>query len=232
MHIGVCFGSFTDKGWLVKEKNETCLFDDNQLLSMIEYSAVLYQYGEFERLYGPFPQTTRVGDSDYEWNFVSFSFLIEDPTVEDTRIRLEGGMTPAMIIITYSKHLDTAVVLCKDSLAGLLCSVVKNKHSVQDIDSHFLSMISQRINDLVSAKQQELDKPKKILSPDEIFSLPKDLHPTVLALIHLRRGTLEEIAREAEYDLSATEKNLKTLIELGYVKTTENRGNRLYFCLS
>ena len=101
LDIGVCFGSFTEKGWLVRVKEERCPLKNDELLSMMEYSAVLYQHGEFERLYGPFPQTSYDVNSEYYWNFVSFSFLIKDHQIQDSSLKRLGGMTPALLLIIY-----------------------------------------------------------------------------------------------------------------------------------
>jgi hypothetical protein len=232
LEIGVCFGSFTEKGWLVRAKNERCPLKNDELLSMMEYSAVLYQHGEFERLYGPFPQTSYSSNPDYYWNFVSFSFLIQDQMVHDSRLKRLGGKTPALMLIIYPKQHDTVFILCKESIVKFLTNVIRDQQSVIDIDSQKLSKISRNIGDLVSTKLSELEKPTKILSPSAIFNLPKATHPTVLAMIHIQIGTLAEISQETEFDLHTTEEHLQLLIETGYVKMKDLEGKQYYFCLS
>jgi hypothetical protein len=198
----------------------------------MEYSAVLYQHGEFDNLYGPFPQTIQADTGDYSLNFVSFSFLIKNLMIQDSRIKRSGGFTPALMLIVYPKEYDLAFSLCKESISNFLTAVSKNFQSESDISLKDLSMISRKIGTLVSSKLEDLEKPEKILSPDDIFNLPKAIHTTVLAMINVQAGTLEDIAQEAKNDLHTAEKDLKRLIESGYVIKKFIKGKDYYFCSS
>ncbi|UCE14456.1 MAG: right-handed parallel beta-helix repeat-containing protein, partial [Candidatus Heimdallarchaeota archaeon] len=139
----VCLGTLTDEGITIQEKSEGCPFNDQELLSMIEYSAVLYQHGEIEDIYGPFPQTSISKDSEIEWHFLSFAFRVKDESAEDTRIVRKGGISPAILLVFYERQFDAIILAQKKIIKTYLQSV-----EVKDVSKITQSWITQIETDL------------------------------------------------------------------------------------
>ncbi|MFX1283612.1 MAG: NosD domain-containing protein [Promethearchaeota archaeon] len=134
LSIAVCIGSLTDEGLSIQGKGGNCSFDDHELRSMIEYSAVLYQHGEIENIYGPFPHTSIVEPTDIEWHFLSFSFNVRDNMVKDPRILKLGGVVPAILIIFYQKQFDKIILSKRDEITQFLKSNILSDISEISLD--------------------------------------------------------------------------------------------------
>ncbi len=153
MKFGLCLGSFTDKGLIIKVKNNNCNFSHQQIQSMLEYSAVLFQDGKAETMYGPIPLANLKEKEDLmdplqtEWNFISYWMNVKDSTVEDSRITKIGGVVPAALLLFYPKQLDHMVIVYKNKIINIIKSLI---HSDTDI-SNFT-------NDTLNYMEKELLK--------------------------------------------------------------------------
>ena len=150
LSIAVCLGSLTDDGLSIQGKSENCSFDDHELRSMIEYSAVLYQHGEIENIYGPFPQTSIVEPTDTEWHFLSFSFDVRDDMVKDLRILKLGGVVPAILIIFYQKQFDKIVLSKKDEITMILKSNILS--DISEINLDWIKRIEDELYQILISK--------------------------------------------------------------------------------
>ncbi|MHA2365454.1 MAG: hypothetical protein ACXAC7_15970 [Candidatus Hodarchaeales archaeon] len=75
-----------------------------------------------------------------------------------------------------------------------------------------------------------LIKPTKLLNTGDIFGLPHHLHSTILALLSIEEGTIEEISQECESNSNETAKNLTSLQEMGFVGKKRTKGIVKFFC--
>ena len=151
--IGLSFGSFTDQGLVTKFKNKNCPFSLQQIQSMLEYSAVLYQHGKTETIYGPIP-LTRVKEVQQfvehsqnvdEWNFISYWMNVRDKSVEDLRVSKIGGMVPAALLLFYPKQLDQLIVVKKNLIHGFFRSVIGENTDITDITNETLNQIENQL---------------------------------------------------------------------------------------
>jgi hypothetical protein len=106
MKAGICLGSFSDRGFIIQWRSDDCPFIEQTLKHMIEYTAVMYQKGDYESFFGPFPQTALIRSKPSEWLFVSFGFQLVDESVVDPRIVKGGGKVPLILLIYYPKRFE------------------------------------------------------------------------------------------------------------------------------
>ncbi len=156
LQLGLCFGSFTDKGLIIQGKDENCPFNDQQLQSMLEYSAVLYQYGKVRNMYGPFPLTSlkeeeiTIETSQKGWNYVSYWMKVKDDSIEDLRITGHGGDVPAALLLFYPKQFDSVIMLHKNGICDIFNSVLDRFSKVSEITTEVLNQIEKRVANLIS----------------------------------------------------------------------------------
>ncbi|PWI47171.1 hypothetical protein CEE45_13220 [Candidatus Heimdallarchaeota archaeon B3_Heim] len=152
MKAGVCLSTFTDKGFVIQWKSKNCPFNTQTLSSMIEYTAVMYQKGEYDNLFGPFPQMALIRSKESEWLFVSFGIQAQDESVEDPRIVKKGGLIPIILLIFYPKRFDSKLQNQKKELLEYLkgeFSLVSNKVDIntrymKDIENNILNLFNSR----------------------------------------------------------------------------------------
>ena len=145
LRIGVCIGSLTNKGMMIRGRSDHCPFNERQLNSILEYSAVWYQHGESENLYGPFPQKTSEKTSDIEWHFFFLGFRTQDESSSDSRVIKQGGMVPALFLVFYQKEFDPIIILKRNSIESSLNRVIKEVPSISEFTPETLNEISHEI---------------------------------------------------------------------------------------
>ncbi|MHA2203124.1 MAG: tetratricopeptide repeat protein, partial [Candidatus Hodarchaeales archaeon] len=141
--VEVCFGSFSDKGWIIRKKTESCPFNKKQLRSILEYSGVLYQQGELETFYGPFPQPLIYGAKRVEWHYVTYGLRLKDEFMKDTRIINMGGRVPAIFLFIYPKQFDSMLLLSKNIISKYLNSLFVK--GIPDITINQLEQVQEKI---------------------------------------------------------------------------------------
>ncbi len=130
IEMGLCLGSITDDGLSIRGKSKSCPFNESVIQSMLEYCAVLYQHGEIETIYGPFPLTSiRMGERkqglpEEEMHFISFGFQVTDPTVKDTRMKIPSGGVLAVLLLYYPKKYESLIIMRKKHLISLFKSII------------------------------------------------------------------------------------------------------------
>ncbi|MFX1283636.1 MAG: hypothetical protein ACFFB5_08275 [Promethearchaeota archaeon] len=130
IEMGLCLGSITDDGLSIRGKTKSCPFNESVIQSMLEYCAVLYQHGEIETIYGPFPLTSiRMGEKkqglpEEEMHFISFGFQVIDPTVKDTRMKIPSGGVLAVLLLYYPKKYESLIIMRKKHLINLFKSMM------------------------------------------------------------------------------------------------------------
>jgi hypothetical protein len=152
--IGLCLGSFTDKGLLVKGKNDNCPFSLIQIQSMLEYSAALYQDGKAETMYGPIPlasvnEIELPMEPQTEWNFVSYWITVKDSTVKDSRITKIGGVVPAGLLFFYPKQLDHRVIVKKNKIVSVFKSAIDRDTDISNFTKETLNKIEKQLLKLI-----------------------------------------------------------------------------------
>ncbi|MHA1931750.1 MAG: right-handed parallel beta-helix repeat-containing protein [Promethearchaeota archaeon] len=156
LKFGVCYGSFTDKGLSICGKSENCIFDDHQLQSMLEYSALLYQYGKVGDMHGPFPLTSEEGaknDSEInntEWQYVSIWIKMIDESIKDLRIIKRTGKVPAGFLLFFPREFEPIIILNKEAIKGIITTVLSKITVVSEITPTILNKIEDKVRELFS----------------------------------------------------------------------------------
>jgi parallel beta-helix repeat protein len=122
---GLCLGSFSDEGFKIQRITENCPFNEQILQYMIEYTAVMYQTGDYNQIFGPFPQNVEIKSKTTEWLFVSFGFQSKDISVKDPRINKGGGIIPMILLIYYPKRFESVFQNNKKGFSDLLTKEFK-----------------------------------------------------------------------------------------------------------
>ena len=157
LKLGVSYGSFTDKGLVIRGKSEKCQFDDKQLQSMLEYSALLYQYGKVGDMYGPFPLTSGKGaniksDPDKDkWHYVSMWIKMKDESIEDLRIIKRSGKVPTGFLLFFQLKFEPVIMLNKEAITGIITTELKKISNVSEITPNGLNKIEKKVRDLISS---------------------------------------------------------------------------------
>ena len=137
--LGICLGSTTSSGLTIQGKSKSCPFDDFFLVSMLEYSAVLYQHGEIGNIYGPFPMTKIETDeysdiSSYEGiNFISFGF----------KVKTNGQSEELSILLFYYPgRYDELILERKNRLNNLFLSITNNHLTASSFNQDKIRLIT------------------------------------------------------------------------------------------
>ncbi|UCG03919.1 MAG: hypothetical protein JSW11_08015 [Candidatus Heimdallarchaeota archaeon] len=150
LKIGLGFGSFTDQGLISKYTNDNCPFSLHQIQSMLEYSAVQYQQGKTETMYGPIP-ITRVKEIQQlkepvrEWNFISYWMNVRDDSVEDLRVSKIGGFVPAALLFFYPKKLDHIIIVKKNEICDIFKSVIGENTDISNFTNEVLNRMEKQL---------------------------------------------------------------------------------------
>ena len=148
MKAGVCLGSFTDDGFIIKWKSKNCPFNEQTLLHMIEYTAVMYQEGDYNQIFGPFPQTALIRSKSSEWLFASFGFQAKDESVKDPRIIKEGGIIPIILLVYYPKRFDSKFQKHKEDLSDYMKDQIPTITQITEISTHNIIKIEEYVLNL------------------------------------------------------------------------------------
>jgi len=142
--LGLCLGSLTTSGTRILERSKYCPFNEPQLHSMLEYSAVSILHGEVENLIGPFPMKS---DSQEEMLYVSFGFKIMDNVYEseDLQDYLKDGGVLGVFLLYYPEYLDSSILLKKKFIINSFKSAIKNVSQVSDLIPEKLFRIEEDI---------------------------------------------------------------------------------------
>ena len=70
---------------------------------------------------------------------------------------------------------------------------------------------------------------EKVLDSLSIMVLSRPLQKTALAMLDLKEGTTEEIARETKNNIQNEEKNLETLVHMGYIQSRKYNNMKIYY---
>ena len=149
--IGLCLGSFTDKGLIIKGINSNCPFSPSQIQSLLEYSAALYQHGKIKTMYGPIPLASLreieipTEPSQTEWSLISYWTNIKDSTVKDSRITKIGGTVPAALLLFYPKQHDQVVMVNKNNIINILNSIIDKIHDISYFSDDLLNQIEKQL---------------------------------------------------------------------------------------
>lgn len=73
-------------------------------------------------------------------------------------------------------------------------------------------------------------EPSKKLDPVNLLKLAKELKGTAKSLLFLQRGTVDNIAEHDESKNKLTQKNLDSLLKMGYIGYFTEGEERVYFC--
>ncbi|MHA1931749.1 MAG: hypothetical protein ACW96X_04360 [Promethearchaeota archaeon] len=139
--LGICLGSTTSNGLTIQGKSKGCPFDDFFLVSMLEYSAVLYQHGEIGNIYGPFPmtkiETNNYSDTSYEGiNFISFGFNVKTNAKSEVL---------SILLFYYSERYDELIMARKNRLNNLLLSITNDHLTTSSFNQDKINYIENEI---------------------------------------------------------------------------------------
>lgn len=147
--LGLCLGSFTDSGLIIKGKNANCPFSLEQIQPMLEYSVVLYQHGKTDTMYGPIPITSLKEDLpelkplQTHWHFVTYWMNVRDSTVEDPRIKNLGGAVSAVLLFFYPKKIDHMVMVKKNNISDIFKTLINTNTNISKFTIETLNKIEE-----------------------------------------------------------------------------------------
>ena len=151
LRLRISYGSFTDEGLVIRGKSKRCNFDDQQLQSMLEYSAMLYQYGKIGEMYGPFPLTNEKRTNkepttdEKKWNYISLWIKMIDDSIEDLRITKRTGEVPTGILLFFQEKFESLITSKKVEITGILTKEFKRISKISDITTSLLNEIEDEI---------------------------------------------------------------------------------------
>ena len=103
-----------------------------------------------------------------------------------------------------------------------------------DYNINIFNQFKDIIREIIPQKPDDDDslviEPAVILGTWEIFNLPVHLQKTALTLISLVKCTIEDIAQESRETLADIERNLNTLLKMGFIGKRQINGETTYFC--
>ncbi|MFX1506550.1 MAG: hypothetical protein ACFFDC_10585 [Promethearchaeota archaeon] len=147
--LGLCLGSFTDKGLSIKGMNTNCPFSPEQIEPILEYSAALFQHGKTDTMYGPIPITSlkeelpEIESSQTHWCFVTYWMKVMDSSVEDPRIKKLGGVVSAVILFFYPKQIDNMVMVKKKNISEIFNSLISSDTDISEFTIDTLNKIEE-----------------------------------------------------------------------------------------
>jgi hypothetical protein len=95
----------------------------------------------------------------------------------------------------------------------------------------FQCMMKEIIQDELVIDESNLINPTKKFNTSELVNLDETIQPTALALIALKEGTANQIAKESGIDEQETFYNIHQLQEKGLIGKKKVKGETTYFCL-
>ncbi|MHA1982808.1 MAG: hypothetical protein ACW967_00540 [Candidatus Hodarchaeales archaeon] len=95
---------------------------------------------------------------------------------------------------------------------------------------HFKLVMKELISRDLSIDESSTINPSIKFTTGEIYGLESAIRPTALALISLREGTVNQIAKESGLDEEITNNNLDHLQEKGLVGKKNHKGEIKFFC--
>jgi len=145
--IETCLGSFSDRGWIIQKTTASCPLNVEQLRSILEYTGVLYQRGELETFYGPFPQPLIYGTTRVDWHYITYGVKVRDESIKDTRISSKGGRVLAIFLFIYPKQLDSMMLLSKRIISEYLAFLLTENQGISDITIGHLEQVEKKISE-------------------------------------------------------------------------------------
>lgn len=142
--IGLCLGSLTNTGTRILGRSEYCPFNEPQLHSMLEYSAVSVLHGNLGNLIGPFPMKN---SSLEEMHYISFGFQVVDRLYdsEDLENYLDNGGILGIFLLYFPEHLDSSILLKKKLIIDSFKSVTNEISHVSDLTPEKMARIEEDI---------------------------------------------------------------------------------------
>ncbi|UCG03920.1 MAG: hypothetical protein JSW11_08020 [Candidatus Heimdallarchaeota archaeon] len=142
--IGLCLGSLTNKGTRILGRSEYCPFNEPQLHSMLEYSAVSVLHGDIGSIIGPFPMRN---SSQEEMHYVSYGFRIKDRLYDFKALEtyLKDGGVLGIFLLYYPEQLDSSILLKKKLIMNSFKSATNNISQVSDLIPEKIARIEEDI---------------------------------------------------------------------------------------
>jgi hypothetical protein len=94
----------------------------------------------------------------------------------------------------------------------------------------FEDIIKEILQEEMTIDESNLINPTRKFSSSELYELDESLQPTALAMIAIREGTVDQIAKESGLDKEATFQNINELQTKGLIGKKLAEGEITYFC--
>ncbi|MHA1991240.1 MAG: hypothetical protein ACW981_07845 [Candidatus Hodarchaeales archaeon] len=97
----------------------------------------------------------------------------------------------------------------------------------------FYEAIKEIFPEFIAKEGKTPIEPTKYLDTASIFSLHPTLQQIALSMLYLQEASVDEIAKESNYQLDDTQREVEILINMGYLgRNLNNRGEMIYYCKS
>ncbi|MHA2246013.1 MAG: hypothetical protein ACXADY_13705 [Candidatus Hodarchaeales archaeon] len=142
MKLGLCLGSITNNGTKILERSDYCPFNEPQLHSMLEYSAVCVLHGDIGKIIGPFPMK-----SHEEMHYISFGFQIPERVNDSENLGnfIQSGGVLGLFLLYYPVRLDSSILLKKKNIINSLKSGINNISHISELLPEKLARIEEEI---------------------------------------------------------------------------------------
>ena len=94
----------------------------------------------------------------------------------------------------------------------------------------FIETINEIVREELIIDDTRMINPTKKFSPAELYNLPDDLRAIAVAMITLKEGNVEQIAKESNNNIKETETHLKNLQSMGFIGKKRTGEIDIYFC--
>jgi hypothetical protein len=142
--IGLCLGSLSDTGTKILGRSDYWPFNEPQLHSMLEYSAISILHGDVGKIIGPFPMKSTFQE---EMHYIIFGFEVSGriDSSKDLKNFLEEGGILGIFLLYYPEQLDSSILLKKKLIMDSFNSATNDITNVSDLIPEKLARIEEDI---------------------------------------------------------------------------------------
>jgi hypothetical protein len=142
--IGLCLGSLSDTGTRILGRSYYYPFNEPQIHSMLEYSAISVLHGGVGKIIGPFPMKN---SSKEEMHYISFGFKVMakiDDSMDLKDFIKKGGIL-GIFLLYYPEQLDSSILLKKKLIIDSFISATNDITNITDLIPENLARIEEDI---------------------------------------------------------------------------------------
>ena len=143
--------SFSHSGMTIKYDPKIPNLKDHDLLNLANYYSVVLNYGECGgALYGPLPIAYHT-----EYLLYVYTFEIKDPKAIDPRVKKNGNLVPAFLLIFFPTSEEKYTAKARDNISQEISTWIKQFTTIQDFTENHITKINSNIESLIYKEQSQ-----------------------------------------------------------------------------